>query len=505
MRIIRRIGAIVMAVVLVGASAGLIVADRRWPPAAAQAGAPEVIDVPPGDAEVVCAGALRLPGDGEGQVVYDPRFDPAPTAVDSITRGLVASPAGGLEQALDEGSAAARLNAAGRDVAISSATVGESPISLTAFADAEDPAGEPMAAGATFQHWADGDLRGVAAAACVAPATEAWVVAGSTETGSSARLILVNPGLKDVRADLQVWDGAGPVEAVGLSGLVVPKSSQRAVLLEGFIGEAARLAVHVTASGGELAVFLQHSRLQGLTQGGVELAAPGGAPATSVTVPGLSVTDSTFDSARTSALRVLNTGPDPALVNVELWGPDGPTSLPGLEDAVLNPGVVTDLSLGGLPGGSYVAVIESDQPVVAAGLSLRAAGEDGGPEEFAWTQATASGEEGYVTLPGGDLAIRLVVAADQATNLELTPIDLLGQAGATTTVAVAAKTSQALDLAAMGGDETTAAVAFSWDGPGGALALTVSAADPAGQMISALTPPAARTGATAVTVWPAGP
>jgi hypothetical protein len=505
MRVVKRIGAIVVALAMLAGTAGLVVVDRLRPPDLAGAGSPSVIEVPPGNAEVVCAGSLKLSGDGAGEIAYDPRFDPNPTAVDSISRGLIAASGGGESQALDEESAAIPFSGRGRDVVVSNATVAEAPIRLTAFVSPDDPASAPpAAAGATFQHLEDGDLRGVAATTCVPAAAVAWIVAGSTETGSSARLLLTNPGLTNVRADLALWDGAGPVEAVGLNGLTVPPLSQRAVLLEGYIGDAARLAVKVTASGGDLAVFLQHSRLQGLIQGGVELATPGLGPATEALVPALSVTDSTFDSVRTSAIRMLNPGSVPAVVSVELWGPDGPTTLPGLEEAVLSPGVVTDLSLGGLPAGYYSAFIRSDQPIVAAGLSLRA-GAEGQPEEFAWTATAASSGEGYIAWPGTDLAARVVVAAADATKLELTPVDQTGELGTAQTVDLAAQTSQALTVADLGAEANPAAVRFRWEGTPGVVALVVSASDPAGEMISAAVPTAVSVDATPVAIYPLRP
>ncbi|MDR2565344.1 MAG: DUF5719 family protein [Bifidobacteriaceae bacterium] len=502
MFVVRRIAAILAALLVVAGAVGMVAADRAWPPEAGVAGSPGVVEVPPGNAQVVCAGSLKLPGDGAGEIAYDQRFDPNPTGVDSINRGLVAGRGGGESQVLDEQSAAIPLGAQAGRVRIANEPVGDAPIRLTAFVGQDDSAAAPpAAAGAVFQHLADGDLRGVAAAPCIPASSEAWVVAGSTETGSSARLLLTNGGLTNVRADLTLWDGAGLVQAVGLTGLTVPPLSQRAVLLEAYVGDARRLAVKVTATGGDLAVFLQHSRLQGLIQGGVELATPGAGPSQEAIVPALSVTESTFDSTRTSAIRVLNPGDQPATVSVELWGPDGPTTLPGLEEALVNPGVVTDLSLGGLPAGTYAALIRSDQPIVAAGLSLRAGAEDQ-PEEFAWTPTAASSAQGYVVLPGADLDALLVVAAPADTTLELTPIDQAGGAGAPQTIQVAALTSQALTLAESGADLDSAALQFHWEGPEGVLALVVTAADPTGEMISAAVPTALVVDAKPVRVYP---
>jgi hypothetical protein len=289
------------------------------------------------------------------------------------------------------------------------------------------------------------------------------------------------------------------------------------VLLEGFVGDAARLAVHVTASGGELAVFLQHSRLEGTVAGGVELAIPGLAPATALVVPGLDVTASTFDSARASALRVLNPGEAQAVLSVELWGPDGPATLPGLEQAAVGPGLVSDLSLAGLPAGRYTAVVASDQPVAVAGLSLRS-GDSGGsggsadsgdsgegeePEEFAWSSSEAPSARGVVALPGKDLVARLVAGAEEASSLTVTPVGEDGERGSAIRLPVPARTSVALDVADLGAGGTDAALEFAWDGPAGHVALVVEAADSGG--ISVLSARGRWAEATEVAAYPLTP
>ncbi|MDR1119162.1 MAG: DUF5719 family protein [Bifidobacteriaceae bacterium] len=490
---LRRAGSIVCAAALVAAAGALVWADREYPAGAAGRGEPELVEVPPGDSVAVCPGALSGPTEGEGEVVYDPRFDPEPTFVQRVGRAVVEGSAGGRLEPLGED---ASTQLAG-PLAVATYQVGVLPTRVDAASDSDIPA---LAAGGVFQHLGDGDLRGVAAAPCVAPAGEAWIVAGSTEPGSSARLLAANAGYTTVTAALEVWDAAGRVDAIGLEGLVIPPRSQRAVRLEGFVGNAARLAVHVTAQGGELAVFLQHSRLEGLVQGGVELAVPGEPPSQAVTVPGISVTESDFDTARTSAVRVVNPGPVEAQVSVELWGPDGRATLPGLEETRVGPGLVTDLSLGGLPAGRYVAVVSSDQPVAAAGLSLRAGGADK-PEEFAWSNSAAPEDHSFVPLPEGDLEATLVAGADEDTTLLVTPLAKDGTRGDVERVEVAAGSAEALTPEDLGA-EGAAALELAWDGPPGYAALNVSAKDDDGELISALTPRGRWADAASIRVYP---
>ncbi|MDR2380403.1 MAG: DUF5719 family protein [Bifidobacteriaceae bacterium] len=456
---------------------------------------PSVVAVPPGDAIAVCPGAVKRPTAGEGDVAYDPQFDPDATVIEALQRGIVEGGQGGRLVPLD-GGAATNL---GAPFALTTDVVAAEPKRLEAYSTQTEPA---LATGAVFQHLADGDLRGVAATPCIAPSTEAWIVAGSTEPGSSARLVLVNAGLTNVTASLELWDAAGPVEAVGLTGLVIPPLTQRAVLLEGFVGDAARLASHVTASGGELAVFLQHSRLEGLVQGGTELAVAGEAPAYEVVVPGLSLTGSDYDAPRASALRVLNPGAAPANVTVELWGPDGVTTLPGLEEAVVGAGLVTDLSLAGLPAGVYTAVLTSDQLVVAAGLVLRTA-EPEAPEEFAWAASARGAERAFLALPSSDLTAQLVLGAGEAASVSVVPIGMNATAGEAVIIELEGGQSRALDLAELGGDDSTVALELTWTGGAArAAALTVVAQDPEGQMISVVVPSGRWAQPTELPVYP---
>ncbi|MDR1393949.1 MAG: DUF5719 family protein [Bifidobacteriaceae bacterium] len=505
MKLLRRIISVMMALVVLAGTAGLIWADQRYPAPATPAGQPRVVAVPAGTSMAVCPGALRLATSGEGEVVYDPRFDPAPSFTESLARLVVEGEAGQVR--LLDGSAPIRLHG---PLAIDQQTVSAEPVLIEAESSSQ---GEPastggeesaQAAGSTFQLMADGDLRGVAAASCVPPVAESWLVAGSTEPGSSARLILVNPGLTTVTADLELWDGNGLVEAVGLTGLVIPPSAQRAVLLEGFKGAANRLAVHVTAAGGEVAVFLQHSRLEGLTQGGVELAVAGQPPATLVNLPFVSVTESDFDSARASVLRVLNPGSVQAVISVELWGPDGLTTLPGLEEALVSPGRVSDLWLAGLPAGQYMAVIKSDQPLVGAALSLRPGVADG-PEEFAWTASATEQGHGFLGLPNGNLTADLLVSSEVAAEVELTPLDDAGQAGPSRIVQVAARSAVKLEVPPLAAGRQAAAIEFTWRGASGFIALGVSFDDESGTMISAVLPRSRPATPSTVEVYPAGP
>jgi hypothetical protein len=493
MKPLRRFLAIVVALVLVAGVAGLVALDRYQPARAIAAPKPSGLAVAPGAATVVCPAQLALPGDEEGRINYDPRFDPAPTDVTSVVRALARGTGGGDVSVVGGSGQVALPTPLGSD----SEAAGTSPWAIQARSNGQEAA---WATGGAIIRVGDGDLRGLAASACITPGTEAWLIGGETRVQDSARLLLTNPGLTDVTASFELWDGAGKVDAVGTTGLVVPAQSQRAVLLEGIQADAARLAVHVTASGGDLAASLQDSRLNGLVPGGVDFAIPGAGPATSQIVPGLNLLASTFDAANGSVLRLLNPSTKPATVNVTLWGPDGPVSLPGLDQATVAAGTVTDLSLAGLAkDGIYAAQINSDQPVVAAGLSWRAAGAED-PVEFAWSPSVTAPAHGYVPLPQAGVDGVLAVASPVDAKLKVTPVNQgerqQASLGTAKSFDLKAGTTKLIKPGDAGAGASASFLEYELAGGGElALAMVLTSSDAKGPMLAVATPSgAAQTG-----------
>jgi len=484
MRLVRAVVAALSAVLLLGLVAGVLAMDWREPPDAMAQGKPTIVEVPPGQAVAVCPAELKLVGDESGQISYDPSFDPRPTAVEAITRMVVAGPLGGEMTTLGQGA----VVPVSPPLGLLSQEVTAKPWLVQGRSSANEVA---MATGGVIIHAMDGDLRSLAGGSCVVPAAEAWLVGGSTEVGSSARLVLTNPGLTQVTVDLTLWDGAGLIDTVGTSGLVVPPESQRAVLLEGIVAEASRLAVRVLATGGDLAVYLQHARMHALTPAGVDLVMPGSPPAESQVIAGLSVAASRYDDPDTALVRVANPGELDAMVSVQLWGANGVVSLPGLDQANLPAGAVVDLSLAGLEAGTYAAVVQASKPVVAAGLAVRqaAAGE---AREFAWSAAAAAPVHGFLALPLPEVESTLSVAAASDTTVSLRVLAPGGDGeGPAKTIELKAGTMSLVDpVAVLGAGPETAFIEYTFAEPGqAAIAMNLSTTDPAGQLITTLVPP----------------
>src|SRR6185436_5750900 len=111
------------------------------------------------------------------------------------------------------------------------------------------------------------------------------------------------------------------------------------------------------------------SVLRGLTPGGVEFITPGSAPSVSQVASGLEIQDPAALAALTAkpgfadagpALEVAVPGAADAVVEIKLYGRDGQKALPGGGVVTAKAGAVTEVSLAGVPAGTYTVAASSD-------------------------------------------------------------------------------------------------------------------------------------------------
>lgn len=467
------LGRTVWAVLVLAMGAAVVLGATRIPGEASEPVAPALALPPPAAAALVCPGPLRLATDQAGtDATYDPAFDPSPADATSDLVAVTAGTASG-------GAAAARLTpmAGGTSLAELAAGV-EAGVLARAGGDAglvvrADPVGDvpPQVGAGVAWRAGTGDLRGLAAASCQRPTAETWLVGGSTVLGSSARLVLQNPGATPATVSLRLWGARGPVELAGAPDYLVPPGQEETILLEGLAAEQGQMVVQVTATGGLVSAYLQDSRTDGLVAAGVDLVVGGARPATELVVPVISVTD---DAPAAAALRVLAPGDLPqdgqdaddpgdddgdgttpgGTVHVTLLGPDGVVELPGTEDVSVDVGEVVDIPLDGLPAGDYAAWVTADLPVVAGATMSRAGTAEPGeaaPVDRAWAPAVPSRLASPLALPGDEPG-RLVLAtapADGASTsrAQVVAVDAVGGVLARQDVVVGAGRTVALDLA----------------------------------------------------------
>lgn len=348
---------------------------------------------------------------------------------------------------------------------------------------------------------AAGDLRGLSTAACTAPRSTAWVVAGSTRPGSYAELRLSNPGNTTVTASVKAYGSTGPVDLPGGGQVAVPSGKTESVYLgtTSATGSDGPLAVNVTTDGGALGVYLVDETLDGETAAGTEVVSAGAEPATEQVVPGVVLVDPDQQgqgsaghvSSDQPVVRLMNPAEAPATVKVSLLGADGEQALPGAEALTVDPGAVFDVSLAAVAPGAYAVRTTSDQPVVAAVQLVRSAGEYPARSgallhDRAWLQSSTAdfSLEADITLPRHWDASPQLVVTNSAPQRRTVTLRAVGEAWSTQIVLEPGTTVVPQDL-----PEEVTALTASADGEGvhGAVVVTTEVTgEAAGTLISAL-------------------
>jgi hypothetical protein len=282
----------------------------------------------------------------------------------------------------------------------------------------------------------NGDLAGLAAASCIEPRMDTWLVGGSTRLGNSARLVLVNPSAVISNIIVTVYGPTGTIEQPIVRSL--GPSSSESILLEGVASELATLVVHVEASGAGVVAMVQDSRLNGFLAAGSEWVTPTANPATSLVIPGVGPSDPDGpDGAATVRLMA----PSGAIVKLRLVDALGVVAWPGASSINLDPGVAVDVAV---PASALSTVIvTSDQPVVAGGLAQVARQPGEGPDsQLAFDTIWVGAQE-----PGSGASRVAILPPYTAT--------LIAYASTLTTLTVLnAMTGESLAITVVGADAT---------------------------------------------------
>jgi hypothetical protein len=175
------------------------------------------------------------------------------------------------------------------------------------------------------------------------------------------------------------------------------------------------IAVGVHASGGRVAASMQVQALAGLVPMGVDIVDPA-AVGRRLVVAGLRSDGQAVDDPHAPLLRLLAPNGEAGRVTLTVYGTDGQVFLRGAETVDLEPGVVTDVPLGGLDAGLYAVVVDADVPVVAAGQWSRQgvmpSGSivDGTPVDVAWIPGQAPGEAGVAAQAALPLGVHVTMS-----------------------------------------------------------------------------------------------
>lgn len=383
------IGGVVAAASLVGA-AGLIWLDLPG----LTRDTVEVSAQPPAAASVAtCAGPLLASGRDATQASL--LTDAAPQAV------TAASSANGE---------VAEATLAALDV-----SGGAGPASLTA---PPSPGGDrvDLAAAGSSTVRAD-DATGFAASACTRAEMESWLVTGTGTTGSADLVVLANPGDVASLVTLSVYGASGLVQPAAGKGIVVPAGTQRVVPLAALALGEENPVVRVTATQAPVQAALQSSLTRVLAPIGIDQSAAVAAPATTLVIPGVTVTVAPGEAGASDVstyLRLVAPSMDgTATVTVRggAVGSGGSGTTAQTQTIPVAAGVPLQLDLSGLAIGTYTVGVEATTPVTGAVWSTTgsAAGSD-----FAWyTPAPELAAQTLVAVAAGLGAVLTVTSATE--------------------------------------------------------------------------------------------
>jgi hypothetical protein len=426
---------------------------------------------------LVCPPAPRLQAEVDGdaeQTDEDFRAD-GDTEATTTVRAVAASGA--------TGAAALAGRTLPADPAAAEALTGEGTVLAAVGTGSQEPVvvvADPalLVAGLQVTRTGSGDLAGLAASSCTAPAETSWLVGGAVEPGRSGRVLLSNPTATAASVDLTVLTPEGAVTPPAGQDLAVAAGATREVLLEGLLPPTTALAVGVSARGAAVAAALVDTDLAGVRAQGVEHVAAT-RPGTDLSFPGV------LAGTRTTTLRLANPGEEPAAVGWQVLGADGAVVLAGEAVVTVPAGTAVDVPLdltrpdGSPEPGPVTVRVGSDQPVVGA-VQLTW-DRPGDRSERAWVApAPAVTAEALALVPQDGVRTFLGLSSDRAAQVAVLQLDADGEAlaeelvldvapGTTLTRAVEAEDADdevaALRLRVVSG-QVHAALSLTADAPG---------------------------------------
>lgn len=310
------------------------------------------------------------------------------------------------------------------------------------------PLGEenPRGTASVVVNSTDGDLAGLSAATCQTPSNELWLSGASTTVGRTAILAISNASKSVATVSLDLFGSTGPIQTAGGKGLVVAAGSVRSVVLSGLAPDQGMLSVHLKSSGGAVSAVIQESVLRGLTPGGVDYLAPVQAPSSTQTIPGVRVqapaaaakisAQSGYADA-TTVLAVTVPGVTDSLVEVKAFGAEGQVALPNGGVFTAAAGKVSELSLAGLPEGTYSLSLKAEAAVTATARVVNST-KAGEATDLAFAPSAGRlGDTHLVTLPQ-DVSSSLVFVAPEGTStVSILPISADGVLGTAKTIELA--------------------------------------------------------------------
>lgn len=452
---------------------------------------PVLTAVPAGASTGVCPGPARLlEGTATGT---DPEFSAASSsAKTSVSAAVVGNPGAQLPasrlQELDGSEPVSFTNgaatAAPAAAEVRAGVIAGQGVDGIRILQAEAQEGqEASAAGLSTYSANDGDLSGTAAASCQEPANDLWLAGATTTVGRTAVLVVTNPSSNPATVNLELFGGAGQIQAPGSRGLLVAPGTSRSIVLAGLAPGEEQLSVHLRSAGGPVAAVIQQSVLRGLVPGGVDYISPSTGPGVRQVMTGVDIQDPAAVAALTAtrgfgdagpALSITVPGTTDAVVEIKLFGQSGQQALPKGGVVTAKAGSLTQVPLAGLPAGQYTVLAESDVAFTATTRVAR--GTDSTKRsDLAWSPSSARlGSQHIVPVPANGSRTMVFGALDARATISYTPVTANGALQPSATLDIAGGTTGSVKVPeSIGGSAVNAyVVSAAGDSVYGALLLT---------------------------------
>lgn len=262
------------------------------------------------------------------------------------------------------------------------------------------------------------NLSGLAAATCMRPLSDLWLIGGDTTVGRETLIIMTNPTEVDATVDLQILGTGGLISAPGLSSISVPAGKTTVIPVSSLAPNLSTFAIHVSATGGALGAWLQQRTIRSLIPGGVDYIAASLDASKSLVIPGIYLRG-TKDAERFISkhddytdlrpmLRLTNATDRDANVTAQILGANSSTFGTVVQKVVPAHSTV-DVVIEDLEDGDYFSIIDSSSPIRA---SMRVARTKQLQNDFAWLAAAdAFTAERAVSTPAGSVSKLALVNA----------------------------------------------------------------------------------------------
>ena len=292
------------------------------------------------------------------------------------------------------------------------------------------------ATASVMSHATEGDLRGVSAASCVAPALDQSFLLPSTGTGATQQLVVANPSDKATTVRLRAWGSTSGDQLKASTGerYTVPAHGETTIDLSAALSDQEGLYVTVSSTLTPVAAVARVVLADGLTPKGSDYVTPVAVSGRSLTLPGVGEGD---------AVRVFVRASVQGDVTFSWMTEDGAVQA-SMQHVEADRVHVVDL--GEVPDGATALVVEGADTLDGIDAAASVTRGDG-QSDFAMVGAAAASASSAIAMPDGATATLSIVAPAGDATGRLTAYDADGVPVATRDVAVRGGTATSVPLA----------------------------------------------------------